>query len=217
MAKTIMIIGYPGTGKSTLNNMMSKHMISSKTFAVRVYVTYLKETNDPIYEMIEPYARKNELIPKELIEKVFCKFMNSCSQDDLIILEGFPLNEEQMRICTNVLNSYSRQLDAVIYLKAEKEVIINRILNRKICSMCEHNHKRGVSYNSNYNICPVCNTELSKRSGDNLEYLEKRFGWHEKSINEILKSYKNKNIIKIDTSDLNPTSVFEKVVGFLND
>lgn len=214
--KTMMILGYPGTGKSTLNSMISNYVGRCKTFAVRAYVTYLKNSNDPIYEMLKPYAEKKEIIPAELIGVVFNDFLQTCSEQDFIILEGFPLNEEQIYICNDVLKNYSRCLDLIIYLQATKDAIFERVLNRKICKPCENKFKRGISYTSNDMICPTCNSTLELRSDDTVDYLEKRLIWHEASINEILCSYEGNKVI-VDTTELEPYMVFEQIKGAINE
>lgn len=213
--KTIMILGQPGTGKSTLNSRVSRYFESNNTFAVRAYVTYLKNNKHPIYKKIRPYAEKKEIIPTYLVEEVFENFLESFDEDKLLILEGFPLNQSQKDMCNSVLKKMKRKLDLIIYLKADKKVIFNRVLSRKICEKCEHEKRRGISYNENTKLCQVCGAELTKRNDDTEEYLEKRYDIHVRNISEILNTFDDIEIMEIDTSFLTEEEVFNEVVELL--
>jgi len=214
--KTIMILGQPGTGKSTLNSRLSRYFESNDTFAVRAYVTYLKNNKHPIYEKIRPYAEKKEIIPTYLVEEVFENFLEGFDEDQLLILEGFPLNHSQRDMCNSVLKKMKRKLDLIIYLRADKKVIFKRVLSRRICNKCEHDERRGVSYNDSTKLCPVCGSELTRRNDDTQAYLEKRYDIHVKNISEILNTFNDTEIAEIDTSLLTEEEVFNQVVELLD-
>lgn len=213
--KTVMLLGPPGSGKSTLNNNLREHIKGYKTFAVRSNVTYLKEIKHPLYDEIKEYAEKKVLIPSWGMEKIFKLFLSDVEENDLIILEGFPLNNDQKVICNRLLKEMSREIDLVIYLNADEDILINRIMNRKICKNCELVHKAGVSYDISFTSCPKCNAELVRRDDDHIDYLRWRFSTHRQNIEGILANYRDIPLATIETDCINSTEVFEKVISYL--
>ena len=70
--------------------------------------------------------------------------------------------------------------------------------------------------NDSTKLCPVCGSELTRRNDDTQAYLEKRYDIHVKNISEILNTFNDTEIAKIDTSLLTEEEVFNQVVELLD-
>ena len=87
----------------------------------------------------------------------------------------------------------------VINFDVEKEILIDRILNRVICNNCKHIYN--LKYLKKDNICPKCGNLITKRNDDKLSTFNKRYDIYEKNINSILEYLKKENkLFRIDDS-----------------
>ena len=85
------------------------------------------------------------------------------------ILDGFPRNRHQAEF---FLESYD--INAVILIEVPDQVVLDRIMNRRLCSKC------GLDYNLIFHrpviadICDVCGGPLTARADDTPEAVSKR-------------------------------------------
>ncbi len=91
------------------------------------------------------------------------------------ILDGFPRTLAQAAALETLLESKGKTLDAVIEIKVDDTVLVERITGRFSCSKC------GAGYHDQYlkpateGVCDKCgSTEFTRRADDNEETVKKR-------------------------------------------
>lgn len=210
--KSIILLGAPGSGKSSVLCELREKGIPVNSFSIRVYTQMLQKRNDKLAEEINRVAIPNKLMPIEVVEKILNVFLEQVKKEDFLVFEGFPINREQADLAKKVLLNGNRDIDAVIYLKAEKNVTEKRILQRKVCYECERKKLVGISYDSNETQCKICGKKLQTRIEDTKEQFQIRYKLHTEQHDYILKILNNIPLIAVDTTYLSKEDVVEKII-----
>ena len=112
------------------------------------------------------------------------------------ILDGFPRNRRQAEF---FLESYD--IDAVIQIDLPDQVVLDRVLNRRLCSKC------GLDYNLIFHrpavpdVCDVCGGALVSRADDTHEALAVRLRDYHGKTAPILELFRRKElVVEVDGS-----------------
>src|SRR5512140_489006 len=99
-----------------------------------------------------------ELVGDDLVESVVRDRLTQHDWNFGFILDGFPRNRRQAEF---FLESYD--INAVIQIDVPDQIVLDRVLNRRLCSKC------GLDYNLIYHrptspdVCDVCGGPLIAR------------------------------------------------------
>ena len=193
----IILIGIQGCGKGTLVSGLEQHYDISLISMGQLLRDEIA-TGSELGKEIKATIDKGELVSTDIIIDTLKKKLASIG-DELTIFDGFPRNMKQLELLNQIAN-----VDLIIHLNLDKNVAIDRILNRLTCSSCGYiTRKQDVSGD----ICPHCCGKLIQRSDDTLEGINKRFEIYEKETYPLLERYKKQGVRveTIDSIDKNET------------
>lgn len=188
--KNIVLIAPPGAGKGTLSEKL-----------VETYNYVHISTGDLIrnHKEYQKTIESGSLISDQEIINILKDKLNEISLTKSFILDGFPRTYEQVVRMINLFKELNINDYIVINFDVEKEILIDRILNRVICNNCKHIYN--LKYLNKDNICPKCGNLITKRNDDKLSTFNKRYDIYEKNINSILEYLKKENkLFRIDDS-----------------
>ena len=129
---------------------------------------------------------------------------NRLDQEDAkngAILDGFPRNMEQAQILDRILEENGKKVDLVINLTTPREEIIERMINRRICSNSEckaiYNLKLHPSIKEG--ICDKCGSPLVQREDDKSEdAINTRLELYEKQTKPLVDYYNEKGVLRTE-------------------
>lgn len=188
--KNIVLIAPPGAGKGTLSEKL-----------VETYNYVHISTGDLIrnHKEYQKTIESGSLISDQEIINILKDKLNEISLTKSFILDGFPRTYEQVVHMINLFKKLNINDYIVINFDVEKEILIDRILNRVICNNCKHIYN--LKYLNKDNICPKCGNLITKRNDDKLSTFNKRYDIYEKNINSILEYLKKENkLFRIEDS-----------------
>lgn len=204
----IVLSGKPSSGKGTQSNY-----IIEEFNAIHVSLGNIRKenNNNPEFEIkYGKYISKGSLFPDEIaMEMLYGKLNKILSKDVNIVLDGYPRTIIQAEGLDKYLSLKGYKIDIVINLEVSDEKIIERSINRRICS----NPNCKAIYNLKNNlpkiegICDLCGSTLIKRDDDTLELIQKRLEIYDKETKPILDYYeKGKILFNVDgEKNLNKT------------
>jgi len=160
---------------------------------------------------------KGQLVPDELTVSIL---LDRVAKDDCAkgyILDGYPRTYEQVVHMTNLFKELNITDYIVINFDVNKEMLIDRILNRVICNNCKHVYN--IKDLKDNNKCPNCESIITKRTDDTLETFEKRYNIYIQNIDAISKYLSKQNkLFKLDSytseniKDLDITKILGDII-----
>ena len=200
----IIMLGAPGTGKGTVASILSEKLNIPQVSTGDIFRKNIAEQTE-LGKLADSYISKGNLVPDDVTIKIV---EDRLKQDDVkegIILDGFPRTIKQAEELDKILEKENKKVDMVINLTTPKEEIIERIVNRRVCS----NQECKTVYNIVLNppkvegICDKCGSKLLQRKDDNVETVESRIDTYLKNTTPLVEYYTKQN--KISTQLVSKT------------
>lgn len=200
----IIMLGAPGTGKGTVASILSEKLNIPQVSTGDIFRKNIAEQTE-LGKLADSYISKGNLVPDDVTIKIV---EDRLKQDDVkegIILDGFPRTIKQAEELDKILEKENKKVDMVINLTTPKEEIIERIVNRRVCS----NQECKTVYNIVLNppkvegICDKCGSKLLQRKDDNVETVESRINTYLKNTSPLVEYYTKQN--KISTQLVSKT------------
>ncbi len=207
----LIFFGAPGSGKGT----QAKKLVKEHKFFHLSTGDLLRECkNDithPLHSLISTKMAMGELIEDDIVNEIVSHKIEQISKHS-IIFDGYPRTVNQAIFLAEKLQKCGKNIDKVILFDINPDVVINRVIHRKVCSNC------GAIFNSQFNpsqsegICDLCNGKLESRADDNEEVIRNRINIYNQSCKELLEYYIN-IIHKINASQ--SEGEIEKAISLL--
>ena len=131
MKKLFLIIGAPGSGKTTDAEIIAKN--NSDTIAHYSTGDLLRAeiaSGSELGKTIESFTSKGNLVPLEIVVDTIVSAIKN-SPKDIILIDGYPRSVEQMEALDKILKEESDiELVSVIEVEVSEEVAKERVLGR---------------------------------------------------------------------------------------
>ena len=202
----IIMLGAPGTGKGTVAGILTQKLGVPQVSTGDIFRKHIKEQTE-LGKLADKYISKGHLVPDDVTIDLVKSRLQEDDVKDGIILDGFPRTVVQAEALDKMLAEQGRKVDMVVNLTTPKEEIIERIVNRRICS----NPECKTIYNLILNppkvegICDKCGSELVQRKDDNRETVEARFENYLEVTSPLVEYYTKKGNLRTEvvSKDIN--------------
>ena len=189
----IILFGPPGAGKGTqANNLVKDYNLFKISTGDLLREEIKNETTvgKKIKSPISQGSLVSDLIITQLLEKV----VSNKNYSNRMIFDGYPRNLNQVKNLETLIKKYDQKISCILSLKVDLDIVIKRILGRKICSNC------GNIFNEFFNPATPNNHKcdpkfLQKRLDDNENIIKNRFTTYEKETLPILNYYNDKKLL----------------------
>ncbi len=202
----IIMLGAPGTGKGTIASILSEKLGIPQVSTGDIFRQNIKEGTE-LGKLAESYISKGQLVPDEVTVKIVEDRLEQPDTKNGVILDGFPRTVVQAEKLKEILAEKNKKLDITINLTTPEEEIIERIVNRRVCS----NQECKAVYNVVLHPpkvegkCDKCGSDLITRKDDNLETVQSRLDQYFKATSPLVDYYEKEGILY--------TAVVSKTVG----
>ena len=171
----IIMLGAPGTGKGTVAGILQEKKGFKQISTGDIFRKNIKEQTE-LGKIADSYISKGNLVPDDITVELVKSVLDNEDIEKGIILDGFPRTVLQAEALDKMLKEQERQVDMVINLITPKEEIIERIVNRRICSNpeCKAIYNLVLNPPKKDGICDKCGSTLIQRKDDNEETVELR-------------------------------------------
>ena len=195
----IIMLGAPGTGKGTVAGILTQKLGIPQVSTGDIFRKHMKEKTE-LGILAEKYISKGQLVPDDVTIDIIRKRLQEEDVKNGIILDGFPRTVVQAEALDKILEEQGRKVDMVVNLSTPKDEIIERIVNRRICS----NQDCRTIYNLMLNppkvegICDKCGSELIQRKDDTKKTEKKRLENYLNVTNPLVEYYTKKGNIRTE-------------------
>ncbi len=171
----IIMLGAPGTGKGTVAGILKDKLEIPQVSTGDIFRKHIKEGTE-LGKLAESYISKGNLVPDEVTIDLVKNRLEEPDVQRGIILDGFPRTVNQAEKLDEILKGKEKKVDLVINLTTPEEEIIERIVNRRVCSNQECKAVYNIVLNppKKEGICDKCGHELVQRKDDNAQTVESR-------------------------------------------
>ncbi len=132
MKKLFLIIGAPGSGKTTDASIIAqKHADKIVHYSTGDMLREEVASGSDLGKEIDSYISKGALVPLNIIVDTIVSAINNAPVD-VILIDGYPRSEEQMTAFDEIVsNEKNIDLTSVIEVRVSEEVARERILGRR--------------------------------------------------------------------------------------
>ena len=158
--KNIIFLAPPAAGKGTLSEMLVEKYGYGHISTGDLLREEIKNGTE-IGKQAESLMKEGKFVSDDVIIELIKNRITKSDCENGYILDGFPRSREQAEALREIAD-----IDAVFVLEIPSDVIIKRIMSRRICSSC------GEIYNtSRYSAttCEKCGAPLFQRDDDKSE------------------------------------------------
>ncbi len=194
----ILIFGAPGVGKGTQAKILSKklHIPHISTGDI---LRAAANSKTELGLKAKAIMDAGELVPDDVMGGIIKETLNDEKTRSGFILDGFPRTIEQAEILNKVLNELGENHLILISIAADDELIINRLSERRECTVC-HTIVNLIFLNDE-NVCPNCGSKdtFIKRKDDDADVIKNRLKVFHRNTAPVLSFYEDKaKLINVD-------------------
>lgn len=194
----IIFVGPPGAGKGTQSARLARvlgmpHVASGDLLrAVRVEDT-------PLGQETKRYMDAGKLVPDEVIIRIIEKRLTEPDAAGGVILDGFPRTLPQARAMDDLFARRNGAVevgaDLVFYIKASREVVLERMQGRWLCSQCGTVYHVPNVAPAAIGRCDNCGAPLYQRHDEAPDIQSKRYDVYERETVPIVDYYRRRGVL----------------------
>lgn len=210
----LLIMGRPGAGKGTQAANIKEyygipHISTGDMFRAAI------KNQTKLSLLAKEYMDKGLLVPDEITIGIVQERLLESDCKKGFLLDGFPRTIAQAESLESFLKENSIALDAVLDVDVPVEILVKRIVGRRVCKKCGATFHIEFNAPKNDGICDVCGTPLVQRNDDCLETVNKRLNEYDTKTAPLLKFYQDRNLIKTVNGNQALDKVFEDIKAVL--
>lgn len=186
----VIMLGAPGTGKGTVANILKDDLQIPQVSTGDIFRKNIKEGTE-LGKLAESYISKGNLVPDEVTNGIVESRLDDSDVKNGIILDGYPRTVNQAEELEKMLEKRGRKVDLVVNLTTPEEEIIERIVNRRVCSNndCKTIYNLVLHPPVKEGICDKCGHEIIQRKDDTIETVKSRLDNYFKQTSPLVDYY----------------------------
>ncbi len=188
----ILLLGSPGAGKATQCAKLQEFYKFEVLATGEILRKEIRE-NSALGQKVKSIMNKGHLVEDQILIDLVTDELHV---DRSILIDGFPRTLYQADMLTQHLEDHGKRIDFVIYFAVDKEIAIERVTGRRICSNC------GSLYHTKYfpskagDMCDKCGAPLYQRVDDQLDNLLIKLQEYDEKTQPLINYYEELGLLK---------------------
>ena len=198
MATFIVLLGPPGVGKGTQAKILSEQTGLAHISSGDLFRENLKNQTE-LGRLAQTYMSKGELVPDDVTIAMIKDRLSRPDCKDGAILDGFPRTPAQAQALGTMLQDFDGQVDAVPFITAEADVLVDRLSGRWTCRAQGHVFNEKSNPPKEDKKCDFDGSELYQRDDDKSETVKNRIQVYFNQTSPLIDYYRDHGkLIEID-------------------
>jgi len=173
MATFIVLLGPPGVGKGTQAKILSERTGLAHISSGDLFRENLKNQTE-LGKLAQTYMTKGELVPDDVTIAMVRDRLSRPDCKSGAILDGFPRTPAQADALEAMLKEFNGHVDAVPFVTAGEDVLVERLGGRWTCRASGHIYNEKSNPPKNDKVCDFDGSELYQRDDDKAETVKHR-------------------------------------------
>ena len=185
----LILVGPPGAGKGT----QAQRLVDDYGIPQLSTGQMLRDaaaTGSEIGKQVNEVISAGDLVSDEMVNAIVADRIDQPDCANGFILDGYPRTLPQADALEALLESRGTSLTAVVKLRIDDDVMVERIVGRYSCANCGEGYHDTMKKPVKEGVCDECgHTEFKRRSDDNEEALRTRLQAYYKETAPIIGYY----------------------------
>jgi adenylate kinase len=209
----IILVGAPGAGKGTQSDILRERLGMLHISSGDLLRDNVKRGTELGKIATKYMVDEGSLVPDDLIIDMITHRLAMPDAESGVLLDGFPRTVPQAEALDDALDLKGKMVNAVLYIKVEDDVLINRLSGRWICKTCGHIYHEKFAPPKVPGVCDIDGGELYQRPDDTRETAVKRLVVFYNQTRPIIEYYRERGLLQ----EVNGNQPVEKVTQDLLD
>lgn len=196
----LVFFGAPGVGKGTQAKFVSKHFRIPHISTGDMLRAATKEGTE-LGLKAGALMSEGRLVPDDIMLGIIRERIQKTDSNKGFILDGFPRTLFQASQLDDLIEELSMPALVCIEIVVPDQDVINRLINRRICDLCNTDYNLITNPPPEDLICTNCGGRITQRKDDNRETVSRRLEVYQQQTAPLRAYYQEKgNYYKIDGS-----------------
>ena len=191
----LIIMGPPGAGKGTQAALIKEEFKLAHISTGDMFRAAIKNST-PLGVEAKKYIDQGNLVPDSVTIGLVKERLQEADCKEGFMLDGFPRTIAQAEALDEILKELDMKLDAVLNIAVDSEVLVDRIVGRRVCKQCGAGYHVTNLKPKQEGICDVCGSELTQRKDDTKETVVTRLEVYTNQTKPLLDYYEKQGLIK---------------------
>lgn len=198
MTKYLVLLGPPGVGKGTQAKILSErtglaHISSGDLFRENI------KNQTELGMLAQTYMSKGELVPDNVTIGMIRERLSRTDCGVGAILDGFPRTPAQADALEVMLEEFTGHVDAVPFISAAEDVLVERLSGRWTCRANGHIFNEKFNPPREPGVCDFDGSELYQRDDDKAETVKRRIHVYLEQTSPLIAYYREHGkLVEID-------------------
>lgn len=203
------LFGAPGVGKGTIAQRLQAEGIGRQ---ISTGDLFRKEMalNSAVGKIARTFIDAGQLVPDDITLKIV---ENEIANGENLLLDGYPRTVKQIQDLDALLSKHGKKIDFVVNVVASGQVVIDRLVNRVVCSQCHAIYNTKYSPPKTSGVCDKCGGTVVHRSDDDENIIKMRYQEYLTKTKPLLDTYKTRGLVaEVNSEDKGAVEKIKKLM-----
>ena len=198
MTKYLVLLGPPGVGKGTQAKILSERTSLAHISSGDLFRENIKNQTE-LGMLAQTYMSKGELVPDNVTIGMIRERLSRTDCGVGAILDGFPRTPAQADALEAMLEEFKGHVDAVPFISAAEDVLVERLSGRWTCRASGHIFNEKFNPPREPGVCDFDGSELYQRDDDKAETVKRRIHVYLEQTSPLIAYYREHGkLVEID-------------------